>query len=162
MFFYFIPIFIFDSWSRQIASQRLRNSVLYAPSFLTFTSPAFLRDCVYKNLFRVVLSVNSDYSYIPKRHYPIGSLWSGRYSYVSSWSSRSSASPAIPSILWNWKVHGRGRYSPPIFHNPNQTNSGHVLPSYLMLSCCLYPGRPSFLKVSPTRFTHWNFKYSLD
>jgi hypothetical protein len=72
VFFYFIPIFIFDSWSRQIASQRLRNSVLYAPSFLTFTSPAFLRDCVYKNLFRVVLSVNSDYSYIPKRHYPIG------------------------------------------------------------------------------------------
>ena len=71
-FFYFIPIYITDSWSCQIGSQRFRNSALYASPVLTFTASAFLRDCIYKNVFRVFLAVNSDYVYIPERHYPIG------------------------------------------------------------------------------------------
>ena len=59
-----------------VARLALKGSqILYCTvctSVFTFTASAFLRDCIYKNVFLVVLAVNSDYACIPKRHYPIG------------------------------------------------------------------------------------------
>jgi hypothetical protein len=35
-------------------------------------SLSIFAECIYKNVYRVVLAANSDYGYIPRRHYPIG------------------------------------------------------------------------------------------